>query len=303
MQTFALENNYLKAIFLDYGAILHQLWVRTEKGEEINVIQGLDTPEAYLKDKWSKGALIGRFAGRLTESYTLNSIHYPLTHQEGVLLHSGPTGWGKQFWKCTAYTKDRLVLNHQCAAGNSGFPGNVNAQITYRLQERALVLDYYATTDVPTHINLTNHAYFSLYPEGKIAAHELQISAQQYLELAENLVPTGKLLETLNTTMDFRQKRMLGSQKLDDYFVLEPRAKSAATLYSPTTHISMKIQTDQPGVVVFTPPHFEAICFETQKFSNSPNLSHFPSTRIDPNEPYRQKTRFEFSGIVKAKKP
>jgi len=302
MQTFELENHCLKAVFLDYGAILHQLWVTTEKGEKLNVIQGLNTPEDYLLDEWSRGALIGRFAGRLTENYTLDNCSYPLAHQSGVLLHSGPTGWGKQYWKCAEHTKNSLSLQHECADGNSGFPGNVKAQITYRLEDQALVLEYHATTDAPTHINLTNHAYFNLNPKGKIADHELQIAAQHYLELAENLVPTGTLLETQNTDMDFRQKRMLGSKKLDDYFVLEANTQKAATLYNPNTGIGMRTQTDQPGVVVFTPPHFEAICFETQKFSNSPNLSHFPSTRIDPDRPYKQKTRFIFSGIAAAKR-
>jgi len=297
MLTFQLQNNYLRAVFLDYGAILHQLWVRTENGEEVNVIQGLDTPDAYLQDEWSRGALIGRFAGRLTENYALEGTHYALAHHKGVLLHSGPSGWGKQFWKCTTHSKEHLVLSHLCAAGNSGFPGTVNAQITYRLEERALVLAYYATTDAPTHINLTNHAYFSLHPKEKIGLHELEISAQQYLELAENLIPTGTLLKTKNTSMNFSEKRILGDQKLDDYFVLDTESKTAAILYSPISGISMVTETDQPGVVVFTPPHFEAICFETQKFSNSPNLPHFPSTRIDPNEFYQQKTRFEFSGI------
>jgi len=298
MQQFELHNDYLSATFLDYGAILHELWVTNTKGESINIIQGLASPDTYLIDSWCHGAVVGRYAGRLTESFILNNKKYLLDHTDGVLLHSGETGWHRQYWQKKSYAETELTLQHTCLNGNGGFPGTVQAQITYRLQEQALVLEYRATTDAPTHINLTNHAYFSLNPKGKLDEQYLQIEATHYLELAQNLVPTGVLLKTDQTAMDFSQPRPLGTQRLDDYFVLNSKTKTAAKLYSPQTGISMHIQTDQPGLVVFTPTQREAICFETQKFSNTPNLPHFPSTYVAPEQPYLHHTRFEFSGIA-----
>ena len=297
MQVLVIQNDFIKAVFLDYGAILHELWVTSASGQTINVIKGLANPEDYLEDKWCHGALIGRFAGRLSESYSIDGAIFPLHHTDGVLLHSGDSGWGEQFWNLEHYTQRELTFSHICQATNSGFPGTVEAQITYKLKGKELNLEYKATTNSSTHLNLTNHAYFNLNPNGKIDGHELQINASKYLELAENLLPTGTLIDTNQTSMDFRQIRSIGIQRLDDYFVLDKQIKIAASLYSSETGIGMQTITDQPGVVVFTPPHFEAICFETQKFSNSPNLAHFPTTRIDPNETYSQITRFLFSGI------
>ena len=297
MQILVIQNNFIKAVFLDYGAILHELWVTSESGQTINVIQGLANLEDYREDEWCRGALIGRFAGRLTESYSIDGTVFPLYHTDGVLLHSGDSGWGKQFWKLEHHTQKELTFSHICQARNSGFPGTVKGQISYELKGKELHLEYKATTNSSTHINLTNHAYFNLNPTGKIDGHELQINASKYLELAENLVPNGTLIDTNQTPMDFRQTRTIDNQRLDDYFVLDKQFTTAASLYSAETGIGMQTITDQPGVVVFTPPHFEAICFETQKFSNSPNLSHFPTTRVDPNETYSQITRFQFSGI------
>ena len=297
MQILVIRNDFIKAVFLDYGAILHELWVTSESGQTINIIKGLANPEDYREDEWCRGALIGRFAGRLSESYSIDGTIFHLHHTDGILLHSGDKGWGKQFWKLEHHNQKALTLSHICQARNSGFPGTVKGQITYKLNGKKLHLEYKATTNSSTHINLTNHAYFNLNPTGKIDNHKLQINASKYLELAENLVPTGTVIATNQTQMDFRQTRAIGNQRLDDYFILDKQIKTAASIYSSETGIGMKTITDQPGVVVFTPPHFEAICFETQKFSNSPNLPHFPTTRIDPGETYSQITHFQFSGI------
>ena len=141
MQILVIQNNFIKAVFLDYGAILHELWVTSESGQTINVIQGLANLEDYREDEWCRGALIGRFAGRLTESYSIDGTVFPLYHTDGVLLHSGDSGWGKQFWKLEHHTQKELTFSHICQARNSGFPGTVKGQITYKLKgkERAPV--------------------------------------------------------------------------------------------------------------------------------------------------------------------
>jgi aldose 1-epimerase len=167
--------------------------------------------------------------------------------------------------------------------------------VSYRLVGNQLRIDYRATTDAPTHVNLTNHAYFNLNPKSAIESHQLQIHADRYLELKQNLVPTGTRLNVAQTPFDFRTPKTIATTRLDDYFVLNATNEAAATLYEPQSGIEMKTYTDQPGVVVFTPPHFEAICFETQKFSNTPNIPTFPSTLLLPEAIYKHQTQFEFN--------
>jgi len=295
VQVFTIENEQLKAEFLDYGAILHQLWVHDKNGIPTNVIMGLEKPEDYLHDTWSRGAVIGRFAGRLENPIHLHSKPVAIEHSEGVLLHSGSSGWGNKTWDLVVHHKDRICFRYICLAGASGFPGRVEATILYRLDGNKLHLEYRAETDADTHINLTNHAYFNLNPKGRINMHTLSIPAEEVLELKPTLVPTGikKIVE--QTSFDFRTQKQINEIRLDDYFVLNKNAEEAAVLFSPETGIEMKTITDQPGIVVFTPPHFEAICFETQKFSNTPNIPSFPSTLIESGETYQHNTHFKFS--------
>lgn len=296
METFTLDNGTLKAVFLSYGAILHQLWVKDKKGSLINVIQGLSQPEAYLSDSWSRGAVIGRYAGRLENPITIEEKKIEIEHEKGVLLHSGAKGWNTQYWSPrTSSDTHLLTFEYECPEGTGGFPGTVNAMVSYRLVGNQLRIDYRATTDAPTHVNLTNHAYFNLNPKSAFASHQLQIHADRYLALKQNLVPTGTRLNVTQTPFDFRTPKTIATTRLDDYFVLNATNEAAATLYEPQSGIEMKTYTDQPGVVVFTTPHFEAICFETQKFSNTPNIPSFPSTLLLPEAVYKHQTQFEFN--------
>ena len=219
-----------------------------------------------------------------------------IEHEKGVLLHSGAKGWNTQYWSPrTSSDTHLLTFEYECPEGTGGFPGTVNAMVSYRLVGNQLRFDYRATTNAPTHVNLTNHAYFNLNPKSAIASHQLQIHADRYLELKQNLVPTGTRLNVAQTPFDFRTPKTIAKTHLDDYFVLNATNEAAATLYEPQSGIEMKTYTDQPGVVVFTPPHFEAICFETQKFSNTPNIPTFPSTLLLPETVYKHQTQFEFN--------
>ena len=296
MQTFTLDNGLLKAVFISFGATLHQLWVKNKKGKLINVIRGLDNPKEYLLDIWSRGAIIGRYAGRLENPIQIGSKRITIENEKGVLLHSGTMGWNKKYWEVLDPIKFNCIqFQYFCPDGAGGFPGVVKSKVTYSLNKNKLCLSYSSTTNLPTHVNLTNHAYFNLNESSSIDEHLLQVKADQFLELKDNLVPSGKLLKVDNTELDFRKKKLIGKTRLDDYFVLNLAKGAVASLYSPTSGIEMKTYTNQPGVVLFTPPHFEAICFETQRFSNSPNISHFPSTLLKPGEIYDHKTEYEFT--------
>jgi len=297
LNSYTLNNGKLRAVFFNYGALIHELWVKDKYGKPINVIQGLSKPEDYLKDKWYRGAVVGRFAGRLENPIQIEGKKVFLEEDEkGILLHSGSKGWSKSYWEARTEQDNNLIrFNYFCPQGTLGFPGNVQAEVTYFLEDNQLNIHYQATTDAPTHINLTNHAYFNLSGGKSIQTHQLTIHADQYLELQNNAIPTGRKLDVNRTDLDFRKARRIGNKVLDDHFVINPKNEEVALLYDSTTGIEMRTYTNQPGVVVFTPTHFEGICFETQKFSNTPNSNHFPSTLVNPGEVYEHRTSFKFN--------
>ena len=296
MKTYTLDNGNIKAVFLSFGAILHELWVKNRNGNFTNIIQGLKNLNDYISDSWSRGAIIGRYAGRLLNPIKVNGKLYEIENEKGVMLHSGSQGWGKKNWDLVdLLEKKRVVLKYECPSGTTGFPGKVQAKISYSLEKNKLNIDYSAITESPTHINLTNHAYFNLNINEPIGNSFLKINADEYLELDKSLVPTGKKLLVKNTSLDFRNSKKLGKIRLDDYFVVNQTNSPVVEFFEPKSGINMSVFTNQPGLVVFTPPHFQAICFETQKFSNTPNILSFPSTLINPDEVYRHKTSFVFN--------
>lgn len=301
METYSIENEFIKAVFIAYGAILHQLWVKDKNGNPTNVIMGLAEPEDYLNDEWARGAVIGRFAGRLVNPIKVGQQTVQIENNKGLMLHSGSSGWHLKTWTPKPHkNKQKITFEYHCPDGTSGFPGSIDARVTYSIHESVLLIQYQGIPSKTTPINMTNHAYFNLNPNNNIGNHKLTIDADDFLELQSNLVPTGKKIEVTGTPLDFRKEKFISETRLDDYFVVNQNQTSVASLYSPETGIEMKTYTDQPGVVVFTPPHFEAICFETQKFSNSPNIPSFPSTLIEANKEYSHRSRFEFSLKIEA---
>mgnify|MGYP003342778100 FL=1 len=298
MNQFLVSNNFIKAKFLSYGAILHELWVKNYENKYVNVIKGLKKKEEYLNDIWSRGAIMGRYAGRLENPILIEGKKYEIENKNGVLLHSGLSGWNKKNWKVINYNKHKgISFEYLCKDGSSGFPGNVIVKIKYALIENELQISYLAETDKNTHINLTNHSYFNLNGNNPINSNFLKINADCYLELKNNLVPSGKILNVSDTKFDFRNFKVIGTNQFDDYFILNKTKEAAASIYNPNSKIKMEVYTNQPGIVIFTPLNFEGICFETQKFSNSPNISHFPKTLLKTGEVYEQKTKFRFSLI------
>ncbi len=296
MKQVTINNEFLSLSVLNYGARIQGLRFRDKNGKWLNTVVGLDTPEAYLEDEISLGACVGRFAGRISGGgFTLDGSFYPLYTEAGVHLHGGKAGFAHRFWEIREVrqgTDPFIKLAYHSPHLEEGYPGAVEVQVTYALIENTLKITHEATTDRHTVVNLTNHSYFKLDDGNSIAHYQLQLGSRQFLETHPNLVPTGKLLEVAGTEFDFRTPKSIGETRFDTPFAL--REGLITKVHSPTSGIRMQVSTDQPAVVVFTPPWFAGICFETQNYPDAPNIEAFPSPFLKPGERYLNSTEFTF---------
>ena len=298
MNKITIENACLKLKVLSYGGIIQSLFFKNKNGKFTNLVINKKKLSDYKKDKWYLGSIIGRYAGRLSSSYQINSVKYFINNDNGIQLHGSPNGWNSRIWSIKKNKGgNKVTLDYTCQNGSSGHPGEVKAKVTYKLLQNSLIINYKAISDKPTPVNITNHSYFNLSDGGEIKDHKLFVNSNKYLELDKKLLPTGKLLKVKNTKFDFSKLANIGNNYLDDCFVVNPKNKINAKLFSSKTGISMEVKTDQPGIVIFTPRSFNGICFETQKFSNSPNIKSFPNTILFPNEEYTHQTTFTFKSI------
>ena len=291
-----LESEQLKVVVSEYGVRLMAVYVRDKNHVQRNVVLGLASTEDYRQDTASLGAVVGRFANRIRDArYDNGGQEVCLDKNHGLHhLHVGELGFEDVLWQAAATTTG-VCFTYRSVDGEQGYPGDLDVSVTLNLMGDSLGYHYQAISNRDTIINLTNHAYFNLNPKGKINTQYLCIHADEVLELKSTLVPNGIKKSVKETQFDFKEQKQINNTRLDDYFVLQNDSKEAAVLFSQETGIEMKTVTNQPGLVVFTPPHFEAICFETQKFSNTPNISKFPSTLIKAGELYNQKTHYTFS--------
>ena len=287
---------------LDYGARIHRLRFRYAGDSWQDVVSGLEKPEDYLEDPFSRGACVGRYAGRLSGGILhIKGKDYPISDQEGITLHGGSVGFGNRYWEIVSAkgeeTAPEIRLSYKSSHLEEGFPGNMEVSLTYRLEENSLVIRHEARTDRPTVVNLTNHAYFKIDPQPLISHYQFQLNADRYLETDERLLPTGQLLAVKGTSFDFQNPRPLGEVQLDTPFALDPSSEMAAEVYSRISGIRLQVFTNQPGIVVFTPQGFPAICLETQNFPDAPRFSHFPSALLLPDVVYLNESRFVFDRI------
>lgn len=315
-----LQNlNGLKATITNYGATLMRLEVPDKQGTLTDVVIGLPNAEDYTKQVYQEynfylGATIGRYAGRISKGgFYLNDRFYPISHNNNIQLHGGVNSIDKRLWTI----EDRGEGSHPFVElstimkdGENGFPGNVKVFAKYELTIDALKIAYTATTDAPTVVNLTNHAYFNLSGKGSTEGNDLHIAADRILEVDECLIPTGRMLEVHHTPLNYLQKTPLhfkGHYGLDTPFALN-ESEVKASLYAPGSGIEMKVLTNQPALVVFTPRNFAsldvrnreqfstfpAICFECQNFPDAPNQPDFPSSVLLPGETYRNEMEYRF---------
>ncbi len=326
---FTLTNkNGLEIKVMTYGATLISVKTPDRKGQVENITLYLDTFEDYLKGHPLFGSVVGRYANRIAGArFFLDAMEYAVTPNAGKNhIHGGPLGFQKIVWEAKTNQEDgrvSAVLSHTSPAGHEGYPGNLDVTVTYSLtDEDELIMRYTAKSDEPTHVNLTNHAYWNLSGagSGNILDHVMHIHADHYLPSDKARIPTGEIKSVVGTPMDFREPHTIGSrieevegENYDHCYVLnkkEPNELSlCATVYDPQSGRMMEVYTTQPGVQFYTAKGLNArlqgggkpygpyhgFCLETQHFPDSPNRSYFPTTILRPDEQYEETTVHKFS--------
>ena len=329
---FNLKNAHgMEVRLASYGARITSIKVPDRNGVMADVVLGFETVEPYRSSvkKPYLGATLGRYAGRIANGrFTLDGVEHVLAQNNGPNHnHGGLTGFDKVVWDAKQF-RNGVQFDYTSPAGEEGYPGTLKARVTYTLTDaNELIVDYRATTDRPTPVNLSNHSYFNLAGEGSdtVLNHELMIDAEEVLPIDKTSVPTGKIASVAGTPFDFRHLRPVGrdinqtNEQLangsgyDHTFVLNPKKevkKPAATLYEKTSGRKLQVFTDQPGLQLYTAnfldgslngksgkPYLKrsSLCLETQHFPDSPNQPQFPNTILRPGEIYKTRTTYQFS--------
>ncbi|MGB5236715.1 MAG: aldose epimerase family protein [Flavobacteriaceae bacterium] len=302
MKQFTIKNTELSLTALDYGAVIQKLMFRDKNGNWRNLVASLKDPEEYFSDKISLGATVGRFAGRISSGgFRIGNEHYKLFTENGVHLHGGKAGFGKKIWKVDKLDQSdcpSLQFSYLSRHLEEGYPGELKVIIRYTLKNNTLIIEHEAITDRPTIVNLTNHSYFRLDDRPDIDHYHLQLGCDTMLETDDKLMPTGKLIPTVGTDLDFRKVKKIRQVRMDTPFVCSSDNGYVGEVYSDTSGIRMRVTSNQPAVVVYTPPAFAAICFETQNYPDAPNIDTFPSSLLKPGETYLNKALFEFDLVT-----
>ncbi len=315
---YTLTNtNGLKARVMTYGGILVSLEVPDRDGKLGDIVLGYDNLDDYVKNNPYFGCIVGRYANRIADGrFTLDGTKYQLTTNEGPThLHGGVKGFDKMIWNAEEVkAKDGVgvKLTYLSKDGEQGYPGNLSCTVTYTLTEdNELRIDYEATTDKPTPINLTNHTYFNLTAgSSDILGHELMINADKYTPVDEKLIPTGELKIVKDSPMDFTRPMAIGLRigevagGYDHNYVLNSGGGEMALalrVYEQTSGRVMEIHTTEPGLQFYSGNFLDGsitgkngivykkhygVCLETQHFPDSPNKPNFPSVILMPGDKY-----------------
>lgn len=329
VQLYTLTNGNAIAAVTNYGARIVSLQVPDKNNELVDVVLGYKDLASYRQPgDGFYGAVVGRYGNRIAKGqFALDGETYQLELNDGVnTLHGGENGFFMKVWEVKHITDSSLSLQYTSPDGDAGYPGKLDATVTYTLTaDNGLDIQYHARTDKATVVNLTNHAYFNLSGEGDstILDHLLTIRADGYTPVDETLIPTGEIASVENTPFDFRQPTAIGKRidtedaqlllgkGYDHNFVLKKEAglQLVATVESPKTGIVMDILTEEPGLQFYsgnfmdnvqqakggkTYGYRSAFCLETQHFPDSPNQPDFPSTVLTPNAEYQTRTVYRF---------
>lgn len=312
VQQYILRNaNGMEVRLIEYGATLTAINIPNGKGGLLNVIQGEESLDPFVKG-YPSASVIGRFANRIAHGkYTLDGKEHEVTRNAGPHhIHGGRKGFAKVVWQADPMPfKDNasaVRLTYEAKDGEEGFPGNMKVSVTYVLTDANEVkLIYSAKTDKPSPINLTNHAYFNLADQGGFENHEMWINSATYTLADRQLIPTGKIGSVEGTALDFRTPHPIGERAddtqprphlYDHNFIIIGGGQSivhTATAKEPVSGRIMKVYTDQPGVQLYT-GNPRGFCLETQHYPDSVNHPEFPSTILRPGETFESTTIYAF---------
>ena len=326
---FTLINSQSMIVRLSsYGARVMSIKVPDHRSELRDVVLGYNESKSLRDPSVNPyfGCTVGRYAGRINNGhFQIDNEDYSLpTNNGNHHLHGGQVGFDRYTWEGEPF-KNGVRFKRISPAGEEGYPGNLHVEVSFTLSEdNQLSMEYFAKTDVPTPLNLTNHTYFNLSGEGSpsINDHQIMIKADAITEINNQLIPTGKFLDVTGTPFDFRKEKRIGDNIDSDHpqlifgngydhnFVLDSQKEVAAVLYDPDSRRQLTIRTDQPGIQFYTAnfldgtiigktkkpyPFRSGLCLETQHFPDSPNHSHFPSTILRPGQEFRSYTHWHFS--------
>lgn len=324
-----LRDGALTCEIITYGGAVRSLSVPDRAGNPVDVVLGFDALEGYLAQDKYIGALVGRYANRIGGAgFTLNGTEYPLAANDGPnSLHGGLRGFDKQVWTVEALTGSSATLSLASPDMQEGYPGSLEARVTYTLADGALRLDYRARSDRDTVCNLTNHSYFNLsgHQSGSVESQDIRLYASRYTPTLPGSIPTGEIAPVDGTVMDLRHTQPIGARIDEDFDQLamaggydhnwvidgwDGSLRPAAWAWSPDTCIVMEALTTLPGVQFYAGNSLDGcppgkggarygrrcgFCLETQYFPDSPNQPGFPSCTLRAGETYQSTTVYRFS--------
>jgi aldose 1-epimerase len=330
---FTMVNaNGIEVRAISYGGIILSLRTPDREGNFADIVLGYDDLQGYETDSPYFGAVVGRYGNRIANGrFTLDGETYDLARNNGPNhLHGGVRGFDKVVWEAESMESHdgvSVVFSHTSPAGDEGYPGELSVRVTYTLSDSdELIVDYIATTDAPTPVNLTQHTYFNLVGDAArdVLDHELMINADAYTPVDSTLIPTGAIAPVAGTPFDFTTPTPIGARidsqneqlanggGYDHNFVLNRGGTGlvlAARVTEPTTGRVLEVRTTEPGLQFYSGNfldgsirgksgriygHRYGFCLETQHFPDSPNHANFPSTILRPGEEYRSRTVFAF---------
>jgi aldose 1-epimerase len=334
MNDYTLENaNGLRMRVSEIGGAVMELHVPDRFGRFSDIVLGHDSVEAYKTGSSYLGALVGRYGNRIANgTFSLDGNSYCLAKNNGENhLHGGDSGFDRAAWKAESISGDGfsgLILSCLSKDGEEGYPGNLDVRVTYKLTNKnEWILEYEATTDKLTIMNLTQHSYFNLagHDSGSIVEHELELNADVMTPVNGGLIPTGEMLPVAGTVFDFRSSKAIGKEiatedvqlerggGYDHNFVLNKETRGelelGASVLEPVSGRTMEVLTTEPGVQFYSGNFLDGsiagkgntvygrrsgFCLETQHYPDSPNHPAFPSTRLNPGETYRSTTIYRF---------